>query len=704
MELSFEHTFNINQWIKNGKNVLIYGKEDKRLVPFYYADILIDSDYIRKVSNVFIGTKINEIFSPSDFKVDDDVEYLVVQLDTYGSNFEWNTIGTIQDFYHFMCMAEMYQFNITNILKNPKLMIWKISMIMDCDKFWKDNEVLLKSTDEKSYLKQNLGFVPNQNPGIYNHLSSSYTPLKKIKIKCLDKHLYDDLCSDEIFLNLYKLLERLKMSQFILELSYLILKTFEHCHKILNKDILDIVFKIEKNNNFINNFIYCGRILYLEEKSKYHTTRYDDRHLIDIDVLNMFPQNNDFYLYSGYLLANLGIKRSVKNYAKNLIMPHTFYGQRGFYSLKQAKEHIEIYTYNAFKDLDWNKTILNGSLIPACILKNPLIQYFPDFETYIEEYYPSNFTKNIMKINHGGKEEEKDHNIIQYESSSDEEDEEDEEDGKEEKEENNVNIPIRITSDIDLLIEADDEDEFDCICEKHFQIVKKNWNNVNLELKKIITQNKYKYKITGGYRDIDMFWERNNKAPGVVSKYHLDCVRAFYDGKTIKCLPSIIQPAMLGLNTDIRWVSCNKDIKDVIMKYYVRGFGTLICPDALKSLENYLDNHPNWPDVEKPNTNVSGWRLNQSLRLFESKIFYGKKLNVFNPSYFKCGIYNICNNSFKLGEIDIKYTDMRLIFYRSKPLMRIKRRSRRSGIQIGKERSDVCRNGEIIKFPDLSPF
>src|SRR5205085_7901042 len=101
-----------------------------------------------------------------------------------------------------------------------------------------------------------------------------------------------------------------------------------------------------------------------------------------------------------------------------------------------------------------------------------------------------------------------------------------------------------------------------------------NTINIFVKLEKVYTENKYKYIITGLLRPLDIFMV--NSVPTVINKFHLSCVRAWYNGRDLNVLPSFIIAAMTSINLDIRWVSCNKDLRDIIMKYFHRGFGTAL--------------------------------------------------------------------------------------------------------------------------------
>ena len=107
--------------------------------------------------------------------------------------------------------------------------------------------------------------------------------------------------------------------------------------------------------------------------------------------------------------------------------------------------------------------------------------------------------------------------------------------------------------------------------------------------------------IYGFRRKIDIF--RANNISKSVSNFHLGCVRAFYDvqKERLICFPSFISAAKAGINIDLKWVSCNKDARSVILKYYQRGFGTILNSSEMNSLRVYTEVHNDkWPIIKKP--------------------------------------------------------------------------------------------------------
>lgn len=81
----------------------------------------------------------------------------------------------------------------------------------------------------------------------------------------------------------------------------------------------------------------------------------------------------------------------------------------------------------------------------------------------------------------------------------------------------------------------------------------------------------YKYHIIVNKAKLEVFSSRER--PGrVISNFHVPCVRAFFDGKQLKFLPSFLIAMKTGLLVDYRYINSKVDTLDIIDKYNERGF------------------------------------------------------------------------------------------------------------------------------------
>jgi len=206
-------------------------------------------------------------------------------------------------------------------------------------------------------------------------------------------------------------------------------------------------------------------------------------------------------------------------------------------------------------------------------------------------------------------------------------------------------------TDIDLMVETDDYELFDEIANLHFEAVLASASNSRYTpyLKLLYTENKYKYKIYGLPRSIEIFMV--NSIPGVISKFHMAPVRAWWDGDDLHMLPTFITAAMTSVCFDLRWISCSKDVRDIVLKYFQRGFSQILNKEECLNLASYINTNPRWPTWTMPAAWV-GWR---SSRWFKKPIYH-ENSQIFNPSNSKCGIHYKLKDSGRHGIQPFEYT------------------------------------------------
>lgn len=94
----------------------------------------------------------------------------------------------------------------------------------------------------------------------------------------------------------------------------------------------------------------------------------------------------------------------------------------------------------------------------------------------------------------------------------------------------------------------------------------------------------YRYKLRGFAKDIELFPVFN--APLTIMDFHFSCVRAYYTGADVKMFPSFVSTAYTSfINFPYAVYSARRNVVDIIMKYYQRGFSF-----NLDKRENYLVN------------------------------------------------------------------------------------------------------------------
>jgi hypothetical protein len=141
----------------------------------------------------------------------------------------------------------------------------------------------------------------------------------------------------------------------------------------------------------------------------------------------------------------------------------------------------------------------------------------------------------------------------------------------------------------------------------------------------------YKYlqmKISEGIRfkmsfetlskPIEIFQSFQKDFFSVVAKFHLGCVRAYYQG-TVYILPSCITAMMTGLNMDYKYVHGIKNPIQIIMKYEKRGFGTILNKTEAAGYDAYNLAYPSDKSSLNENfiTNIDEFKLSYNNTLID---------------------------------------------------------------------------------------
>jgi hypothetical protein len=123
---------------------------------------------------------------------------------------------------------------------------------------------------------------------------------------------------------------------------------------------------------------------------------------------------------------------------------------------------------------------------------------------------------------------------------------------------------------------------------------------------------------------------------GIVSQFHLPCVRAFYDGSNVYMTPSCISAHLTYMNIDYKYVSGSTDILEIINKYRMRGFGTWLNKQEIENLLDYSSNDPFWKNLYGNATNAISMNgknvVNVGCLPLDHKIFHPRLINM--DSYY----------------------------------------------------------------------
>lgn len=165
----------------------------------------------------------------------------------------------------------------------------------------------------------------------------------------------------------------------------------------------------------------------------------------------------------------------------------------------------------------------------------------------------------------------------------------------------------------------------------------------NILILKISENIKFKIRSPHLSHCIEIFRTRYQDYFSVVSKFHLGCVRGYYDGENVHLLPSCITALMTMTNMDYKYFAGIRDPIDIISKYKMRGFGTII-------------NEKEKLDVIEYHSVINKWKgmftVDPKNKIQVSAHFGVKKLNdnIFKPGKF---LKSYPEDSYR--KMDVKY-------------------------------------------------
>lgn len=114
---------------------------------------------------------------------------------------------------------------------------------------------------------------------------------------------------------------------------------------------------------------------------------------------------------------------------------------------------------------------------------------------------------------------------------------------------------------------------------------------------KIIDGIKFKVKATGYMNhDIEVFRIKNSFW-NTVSRFHLPCVRSYYNGTNVFSLASAIGALMTNVNTDYKYFAGARNPQDIMEKYRSRGIGTILNETERKQIVKHNANQHGDPEL-----------------------------------------------------------------------------------------------------------
>lgn len=150
----------------------------------------------------------------------------------------------------------------------------------------------------------------------------------------------------------------------------------------------------------------------------------------------------------------------------------------------------------------------------------------------------------------------------------------------------------------------------------------KNCENVGINIT-------FKVKIHSIHisKELELFPIKGDDFFSIVSKFHLPCVRSYYNGKNVYLTPSCVSAHLTYLNLDYKYFAGSNDELKIILKYRMRGFGTLLNKNEIDKIIKYINKVTFWKrlydiDIEEKETIKSALGdLTYDLKLLHPRLY-----------------------------------------------------------------------------------
>ena len=159
---------------------------------------------------------------------------------------------------------------------------------------------------------------------------------------------------------------------------------------------------------------------------------------------------------------------------------------------------------------------------------------------------------------------------------------------------------------------------------------KKVPDNQNILILKVSECLKFKIRSPKMLHSIEAFRTKYDDYFSCVSRFHLPCVRGYYNYEDVYLLPSCITALMTYTNMDYKYFAGMRDPIEIINKYRMRGYGTIINEQEKMNVIEYNSSVNKWKGMFTVDSK------NKSSVLAH---FGPKKLNdnIYKPGFFLRG-------------------------------------------------------------------
>lgn len=231
-----------------------------------------------------------------------------------------------------------------------------------------------------------------------------------------------------------------------------------------------------------------------------------------------------------------------------------------------------------------------------------------------------------------------------------------------------------ISQELESLSENDKK-----FCQNFVPELTKNYNeleenNINIDYNIRIVEKIYgsdnnyhmniqtKYKINSPFMShpFEIFKTKSQNPWDLIHKFHLNCVRGYYNGENVYLLPSCISAHMTYWNMDAKYFAGKKSPYEIINRRRLRGFGTFLNKNEIKDWANYSKNQVFWQNIYKISDNLqriplgtipignplyqprlvnADFYIHDSIQVDEQNLY----CNIKNLKYTKCTLESVKN-------------------------------------------------------------
>ena len=175
---------------------------------------------------------------------------------------------------------------------------------------------------------------------------------------------------------------------------------------------------------------------------------------------------------------------------------------------------------------------------------------------------------------------------------------------------------------LDNVLDSEDSESFEVDKNR----LKKSISGFNISFKA-------KIKSTHLMRPVELFSVFGNDFFSLVSKFHLPCVRSYYDGSNVYLTPSCISSHLTYTNLDYKYFAGSNDQMKIILKYRMRGFGTILNKNEIDKLIKYASLVTFWNRLHDINLENK-----ESIKIMLGSLTYNHK--IFQPRLYNADLYD----------------------------------------------------------------